>query len=179
MAGWGLLCPFAPCVALAEPPEALTEKLSGVPIVEESGLLILNGQKVSLWGIDTLAPDQKCWQGETSWDCGAQATIALRHFVEERMVECEIVQKPENAPFVARCYRYKGPHKIDVAGHLVARGWAIDKGEVSAGAYAAAEETAQVEKRGIWDSRFQTPQDWREGVQRFVGEGTPTAESPE
>ncbi len=169
--GTGLLCSLTPNATQAQTPEPESEMLSGVPVVEESGLIVLNGKKITLWGIDTLAPDQQCWQGETAWDCGQQATTALRHFIDGRMVECELLQPAEGeAPALGRCYRYKGQHRIDVGGHLVARGWAMDKGEVSAGIYAAAEESAQAERRGIWDSKFQTPKDWRDGIQRFIGE---------
>ncbi len=169
--GLCFLCLTGAGLAAAQTSELAAETINGVPVVEEPGLMIVNGQKVSLWGIDSLASDQQCWQGETSWDCGQQAMMALRHFIDGRMVECDILQPAhEGVPATGRCYRYKGSNRIDIGGHLVARGWAMDKGEVSAGLYAAAEEAAQADRRGIWDSRFQTPKDWREGVQRFVGE---------
>jgi len=158
--------------ALAEPEETRPEIISGIPVVQESGTLVINGKKIALWGISPLAPDQQCWQGETAWCCGEQAITVLRHIVEGRMVECVVQAKPEDGPILAQCYRRRGRHhrKRDIAAQLVRHGWATDQSESSSGAYLAAEEEARYEKRGIWDSRFQTAQDWKDGIQRFVGE---------
>lgn len=154
----------------AEPQKGTSKILSGVPVVQESGCLTLNGKTIELWGIDRLAPDQQCWQGDVAWFCGEQSTIALRHFVEGRILNCEVQQIPDNGPLLARCYRQKGKERKDISGILVSHGWAMDKGETSGGAYFAAEEEAKKDKRGIWGSRFQSAEDWKEGVQRYLND---------
>jgi hypothetical protein len=40
------------------------QELSGSPIVQDSGTLVLNGRKIVLWGITTLDGDQQCWLGQ-------------------------------------------------------------------------------------------------------------------
>lgn len=177
LVGFAVLC-FRPACA-AKPAAADPNRLTGVPIVQQSGLMIVSGLRIALWGIDTLAPDQQCWQGDAAWPCGEQATTALRHYVDGRMVECQIQHHVEGAPAVAKCFRMKERVKKDIAEHMVSHGWALDKGEVSGGAYYAAEEEAVKEKRGVWIGRFQTAQDWREGIQRFVGEPAPDAKDDE
>lgn len=151
-------------------PTQPTHEISGVPVVQETGVLTIDGQNLVLWGIDTLAPDQQCWQGNVAWFCGEQATIALRHFIEGRFLTCEIQQVPDGNPLLARCYRLKGAKRKDVSEMLVRHGWALDRGETSGGAYYEAEEEARKDKRGIWGSRFQTAHDWKEGLQRFIND---------
>lgn len=158
-------------VPLAHAQGPQPEIITGTPLVQESGRVTINGQDIALWGIDTLAPDQQCWQDEAAWCCGEQATMALRHFVEGRLLECKLKSKPESGPALAQCYRQKGRAPMrDVSELLVRHGWAMDHSEVSGGAYLTAEEEARQEKRGVWDSRFQTAKDWKQGIQRFVGE---------
>lgn len=172
-----LFAPLLALLTLAQGARAEHEIASGVPVVEEPGILLIGGQKIQLWGIDTLAPDQRCWQGKDSWSCGEESVSVLRHFVQGRQVECRILQKPDASPLVAQCFRKKGAERRDIAHFLVSHGWAMDRGEASGGAYFEAENEAQEDKRGIWSSKFQTPEDWRLGIQRFVGEEEEGAES--
>ena len=46
------------------------EVVTGVPFVQDNGVLSINGRQIGLWGVDLLAPDQQCWQGDASWCCG-------------------------------------------------------------------------------------------------------------
>ena len=46
----------------------------------------------------------------------------------------------------------------------------MERGETTGGIYYQLEQAAQENKRGIWSSKFQTAQDWRDGIQRYVGE---------
>jgi endonuclease YncB( thermonuclease family) len=164
-----LLLPLLAAPACAAEQEQ--DMIVGVPFVQENGLLTINGQKIALWGIDMLAPDQQCWQGDMSWCCGEHAMSALKHYVENRTVECVIRRKAvEGAPALAQCFRLKGPNRQDIARHLILRGWTVERPQISGGYYFEDEQKAQTGKYGIWSSRFQTAQDWKEGIQRFVGE---------
>jgi len=147
------------------------QTLVGVPLVENDGVLSINGQKIALWGVDFLAPDQQCWQGDMAWACGEQAITALKHYLENKTVECVVKQSAvDDAPLLALCSRFKGPKRQDIAEHMILKGWAMERASTSGGYYFEAEAFAQKGRYGIWSSRFQTAQDWRGGVQRFVGE---------
>ncbi|MDD3181889.1 MAG: hypothetical protein PHD48_03685 [Alphaproteobacteria bacterium] len=150
------------------------ETLHGVAVVEDMGTLAINGTRVSLWGMDMLAPDQQCWQNDEAWPCGEEALMALKHFAGGRIVECEMQTAPDkDGPALAKCYRWKRTRKIDIAEHMIAEGWALERGATSGGIYYWAEQSAQTNKEGAWSGRFQTAQDWRDGIQRFVGEDDP------
>jgi len=168
--GCGLLVSASPLHA------GTNQSINGIAFVEDSMTLKINGQQISLWGIDTLAPDQQCWQDGTSWGCGEESLMSLKHFVDGRMVKCEIQQQADKeGPAAAKCARMKAQAQQDIGEYLVSHGWALDRGVASGGAYYASEQEAQSKKRGIWASRFQTAQDWKNGIQRFVGEEDQTA----
>lgn len=160
------------CVSAAQAQEPVAKRsITGVPIVLDASTLIVHGERVTLWGIETLAPDQQCWQNDTPWGCGEQSIMTLRHMVTGRSVTCEIEQEAvENTLATARCYRQKAGHKVDLSAYMIMQGLGMDWPAVSGGAYFDEENEAQIEKRGIWSGRFQTAKDWREGIQRFVGE---------
>lgn len=163
-----LLAAAAPASAQEPAPK---RALSGVPIVLDASTLIVHGERIALWGLETLASDQQCWQLDTPWSCGEQAIMTLRHMVTGRSISCDIEQEAlEGSLALAKCYRQKGPHKIDLSAYMIIQGLAMDRSDVSGGAYFDEENDAQIEKRGIWSGRFQTAKDWREGIQRFVGE---------
>lgn len=147
------------------------QPVTGIAVISDPMHLQINGQMIALWGIDTLAPDQQCWQDGAAWGCGEEALMALKHYADGKMVRCDIQSAADKeGPAFGKCFRLKGQKEQDIAEHLVKQGWALDRGVQSGGAYYAAEQDAQNRKRGAWQGRFQTAQDWKEGIQRFVGE---------
>jgi len=158
-----LLC-LPGLVALA----ADTPEFSGTPVLLPSGVLMIDGRDVTLWGIDGLAGDQQCWHEDRAWDCGEQALIALRHHLTGRPVRC-VTKSSSGADKVnAQCFRQKDGKEDDLARYLVAEGWARDRSEDSKGLYASDQDGAIRDHRGIWTSRFQTAEDWKNGVPHYV-----------
>jgi endonuclease YncB( thermonuclease family) len=143
-------------------------ELFGTPMVQDSGLLMLDGQEVRLWGIATLAGDQQCWQNDRAWSCGEQATAALKHHIGGWLVRCQIKDDSGDGRVSAICLREQQDKPYDIARYLVAHGWAMDQRDVSGGLYAMEEGEARQKRRGVWTSRFQTAADWRDGIQRYV-----------
>lgn len=139
-------------------------------MVQDAGSLMLAGKRIYLWGIETLANDQKCWLRETAWSCGEEAALALKHFAESVPLRCVVKEILENKAAKAQCFRVRGDKEIDLGHYMVAQGWALDAPSVSAGLYTKDEEKARVNQNGIWSSRFQTPTDWQEGIQKFLND---------
>lgn len=162
-------------------PKTQEQELNGIPFVVDSHTIMLGGRTVTLWGLSPLASDQQCWRGPMAWSCGEQATIALKHFIEDRPLSCRI--KTFRAPpdfSSAQCFRQKRGNAIDIASYLVQRGWAMDAPTASGGLYANDQDDARAKQRGIWCGKFQTDSDWREGTQRFIDseKGEPGATPP-
>lgn len=168
------LCRFALfalfCLAFTSHSHASDDpaSLEGAPIVLDASTFMLCGATVRLWGVVALAADQQCWQEELAWSCGEQSTLAFKHFVENQTVICDIKENLGSGKLVGQCFRKKGQQSTDIARFLVRHGWAMDFPEQSDGYYAEDQERARAKRRGIWTSRFQTADDWRKGVHRYV-----------
>ena len=136
----------------------------GRPAIKDSGNLFMNGIHLRLWGVDTLAPDQQCWEGDMAWCCGEEATMALKHFIHGKKMKCTIIKAgDENNPPLAQCEKLRSFRKKDLSRFLVFHGFAT----ANVQDYKPAERKARKMKRGIWSSRFQSAADWRDGIQRF------------
>jgi len=165
-------CLVAPLLFSALPTAQAQESeiVSGVAIVKNCSALFVNGQKITLWGIEPLDPDQKCWQEGAAWSCGHEAVTILRHYVGGKQVTCHIKNRQDDKSPQAICYRMKKGKQKDIGKHLIKKGWALESVAVSKGAYKAAQNKAKHHKRGVWSGCFQTAQDWRDGIKRFVGD---------
>jgi endonuclease YncB( thermonuclease family) len=162
----GLACAmgvaFAPTPTLAQTPP----KLFGTPMIIDAGRMMLDGHTVELWGINMLAGDQPCWQGDRTWSCGEESLTAYKHFVDGQLVSCDIKDATTEGLTIAQCWLQDGQQ--DIARHLIVKGWAFAKREISGNYYGLDEDTARKNRLGIWTSRFQTAEDWRNSVPNFV-----------
>jgi endonuclease YncB( thermonuclease family) len=150
--------------ALAQSANEFTGTAAFLP----SGDLMIEGRNVTLWGIDSLAPDQQCWHEDRAWDCGEESIMALRHHLADHPVRCAVKSDPGGGKVIAQCFSKESGKEKDVARYLVIEGWARDKADASGGLYAQDQETARQKRRGVWTSRFQTAEDWKNGVQNYV-----------
>jgi endonuclease YncB( thermonuclease family) len=147
---------------------AQDDQLTGTPAVLPSGLIMIEGKDVALWGIDPLAIDQQCWHEERAWNCGEEALTVLRHFLTGSSARCLIKKDLGAGRYSAQCFRVKGGKEFDIARYLVGQGWARDHKEDTDGLYSVAQTDARLHRRGIWTSKFQTAEDWKNGVQQYV-----------
>ena len=122
------------------------------------------------------APPQ---HANTSYDCGAEATRALRGLVAGRSLRCERKGTDRYGRALARCFvdGKKGLF-FSVVPFLRERGGGVSGGPVDIGEwmlrrghavsylgftrqYLEAEGAAKREQRGIWGGEFQLPEVWR------------------
>ena len=90
-----------PLAALAADSDA--DEFSGTPaVILPSGMIMVDGHDVNLWGIEPLASDQQCWRDKIAWDCGEQAMMALRHHLAGYQVRCEVKSDLGGEPIVPR-----------------------------------------------------------------------------
>ncbi|MDD3287929.1 MAG: thermonuclease family protein [Alphaproteobacteria bacterium] len=143
--------------------------LFGSPMVEESGQMTLDGVRIDFWGIHALAGDQQCWtMDEKPWPCGEHASTALKHYVSGKLVRCKIKETANKNKTFAQCFFDSDDKTHDIARYLVSNGWAMDNSEQSLGLYENDEQEARHKRRAIWTSRFQTAEDWRNGIDRYI-----------
>ena len=125
------------------PPETISPDLAGKPLFRpvalESAVFESGGNRVSIAGVKSIAPDESCTYEGVSWSCGVRARAAVRLWLRGRALVCEA---PDQAG-AAGCRLATQ----DVGAWLVENGWALAAPD---GPYAAAGEQARVAKRGVF-----------------------------
>jgi endonuclease YncB( thermonuclease family) len=132
-------------------------QLAGQVSVIDGDTLELHGRRIRIFGIDAVESSQLC-QAKTgkSWRCGAAAANALSGFIASRPVECTPRDRDRYQRIVAKC-QVAG---MDIGAWLVGSGWALAFRRYSTD-YVLAETRAAQGRRGIHDSYFVAPWDYR------------------
>ncbi len=110
-----------------------------------------------LHAIDAPELHQECQDGAgRGYPCGRQARDALRRLVSGKTLDCRIIETDRYERLVAAC----SAGGIDINNEMVRRGWAIAYRKHGLD-HIAAEAEARAARRGIWQGRFDDPEDWR------------------
>lgn len=140
------------------------ETIAGRAVVIDGDTIIVQGQRIRLWGIDAPEHAQKCHAVAAGWlsaggeyQCGRDASAALAGLLSGRIVSCQVRDRDRYGRALSKCSTNDG----DVGGAMVEAGWAADYTRYSKGYYAIDQAVAQAAKRGIWSGRFEMPEDWR------------------
>ena len=84
-------------------------------------MIEISGQRTRLHGIDAQECRQTCRRDTVTWLCGAEATRALRRFIDGRRVTCRERDVDRYGRIVAVCHA----GGQDLNGRLVAEGMAL------------------------------------------------------
>ena len=154
-----LLCTLAAAIGLAV---CQAGQLSGpVSRVADGDTLRVSGETVRLWGLDAPEKRQECADASgRPYPCGERSRLALEALALGKTATCEVKDRDRYGRVVAAC----SVGGRDLARQMVEAGLALDYRRYSHGAYAAAEESARLARRGMWSGRFVPPADWRRGA---------------
>lgn len=123
----------------------------GRPIDGDS--LWVGTQEVRLRGIDAPEGRQTCRRNGTLWRCGDAAHDALNQMISGETVVCAVSERDRYGRLLANCR--VSDRNLNAA--MVSEGMAV-----AYGGYEREEATAKAARRGIWDSEFHMPRQWRE-----------------
>lgn len=143
-------------VVVANPVAAGAQVISGTASAVDGDSLVVDGQKVRLFGIDAPEYTQTCKRGDETWDCGRAAKEKLSALVAGTIVECRRVSVDSYGRAVSTCMA--GPEDLNRT--MVEQGWAVAYREFSAD-YVGAEQHAKRNGLGIWAGEFELPSDYR------------------
>ena len=146
----------ATLLLLCASPGAAQAPVSGIGQAKDGDSLMVGGTEVRLFGIDAPEWDQYCQKNGQDWSCGTAAADKLAELVTGRHVVCSSVGMDEHKRVLGRCMA----GATDVNRAMVASGYAVAFRRYSSD-YVSAEESAKVNKRGIWAGTFQMPSDFR------------------
>lgn len=114
--------------------------------VVDGDSLVINGERIRLFGIDAPEIRQRCDQARgESWACGRWSAQMLAQLVEGRHVQCETVETDRYGRAVSRCLA----DGRDLSRTMVEEGAATAFRRYSTD-YVAAETRARRTMRGIW-----------------------------
>tara|TARA_Y100000766_G_C18880977_1_gene593410 strand:- start:674 stop:1174 length:501 start_codon:yes stop_codon:yes gene_type:complete len=135
--------------------------ISGPALVVDGDTIAINGLKIRLFGIDAPEKDQICLEHRMEWRCGYSALDTLRKWTDTKEVRCIKKGKDVYGRLIAECF----VNGYNLNARLVHEGWALAYRHYTQ-KYISQENSAELEKRGIWKGRFIVPWKWRKG-ERF------------
>ena len=152
--------------------------LEGTASIATGDSLRIDGQLLSLTGIEAPALEQQCGgQGrEPRWRCGEAARTNLRELVRGKTVRCELgaaVDKGASPGSRAASCKFGS---TDIAAELVSRGHVFaQQGLFSS--YGRLEQDARNGRRGVWRGTAERPEEYRarlwEAAKKAAPEGCP------
>ncbi|WP_288192524.1 thermonuclease family protein [uncultured Phyllobacterium sp.] len=127
-------------------------EITGKAYVIDGDTVVVTGQHVRLKGIDAPELAQRCGKGQGDYACGQEARQALVRLIGGRPVRCETSGRDKYRRDLGTCFA----GDADLNRAMVETGQAVAYGD-----YRDAEMQARTERKGLWKSSFDRPQDWR------------------
>jgi endonuclease YncB( thermonuclease family) len=140
------------------------KEITGPAKVIDSTVIEIDGQRLMLFGIDSVMRKQPCRLEGKIWLCWEAAVRNLQILVDQGPATCEVIGEPD--PFgrlLARC-KINGQSLNE---QLVRKGWAVARPNETTD-YVAAEAAAKKEKLGLWQGQFLMPSQFRIRAGIFV-----------
>ena len=126
--------------------------IEGKAKIIDGDTIHIGKNKIRLHGIDAPETNQKCTLDEETWNCGIKSTLALKNFILDKEVYCEIIDIDQYKIFVGICF----VDNENMNKYMVRNGWATAYRYYST-LFVEDEEIAQKQKSGIWQGTFIEP----------------------
>ncbi len=139
-------------------PNCFAADLSGRATVIDGDTIEINGQQISLFGIDAPESAQTCEFAGEVYHCGQQSALTLEHYIGARLVTCD-----------ARSWSYERVSAVCTVGGDDLGRLMVLQGQAFADRprgldYVNFEIDARATPRGIWRTEFVMPWAWRKGA---------------
>jgi endonuclease YncB( thermonuclease family) len=143
---------------------ALANQIAGPAEAVDPTVIAINGQRIMLFGIDSVMRKQVCSLGGKVWQCWPAALRNLEILLDQGPVTCETVGEPDvYGRLLARC----NVNGESLNERLVREGWAVARRSETTD-YVAAEAEAKEKKLGLWQGEFMMPDAFRRAAGIFV-----------
>lgn len=146
------------CLAISceRPSQYPAEDITGMAQVRDADSLTIDTVEIRLWAIDAVELNQTCLKATIPWHCGQEAKQALTDQLKGTQLRCTPKDTDRYGRIVAECFA----GKVNVNAWLVQSGWALAYRRYSR-KFVDDENAAQAHRRGIWQSQFISPWEWR------------------
>ncbi|MGD9739955.1 MAG: thermonuclease family protein [Bauldia sp.] len=123
----------------------------------EADVILVDGTRILLFGVDAVEPPQTCFIDGQPWECWPAAMRQLQTYIGEGPTTCTGVRPPDIFGRILALCEVGGESLNE---RMIRSGFAVAVlDEVPE--YAAAEEAARNERVGLWQGQFQLPEEWR------------------
>jgi endonuclease YncB( thermonuclease family) len=129
-----------------------SEVLGGTARAADGDTLTMNGLRIRLSGMDAPELTQPCRKDGVEWQCGAAARSRLAELLKRGAIAFNLIGTDRYDRTLARCRAGND----DLGARMVRDGLAVSYGD-----YEDAEALARAERKGLWGSTFERPQEWR------------------
>lgn len=128
------------------------ETMTGTARAADGDTLTLDGRRIRLVGMDAPEMMQICKRDGEEWHCGAAARSRLAELMRTGPLSCRVQGTDKYDRLLARCE----VNGVDLGERMVRDGLAVAYGD-----YEDEEQMARAERKGLWSTEFDIPQDWR------------------
>lgn len=136
-------------------PPPVRNELVGTARIIDGDTLSIGPQRIRLFAMDAPETDQRCSRSGAVYDCGSEATQALKAIVASSELRCE--HKGQSYNRVVAICRADG---LDIGREMVRQGHAVAMPQYGR-IYVADELLARAQRRGMWAGEFEKPEDFR------------------
>jgi len=142
-------------VSIPAPVQAKDGQVRGRATVISGDTLIVQGQRMRLYGIDAPEKGQRCQWPNKEIDCGIISRAALLDLIAPVDITCRRRQATKDGTWIASC----DAEGFDVSRNMIYTGWAVVPPGGPAG-FSKVQKNAAARKRGLWKGTFQMPWVW-------------------
>ena len=142
---------------------ASANELTGAASITDGDTIRIGQTRVRLFGMDAPEKAQRCERAGTCYQCGDDATRALKSIVGNSQVKCFLTGAKTYGRIVATCEA----GGVDLSVEMVRLGWAVpywrylSEVPTVAASIVAAYGQALISGSGIHAGEYVTPSDWR------------------
>jgi endonuclease YncB( thermonuclease family) len=139
-------------------------EITGAAKVVDSTVIEIDGQRIMLFGVDSVMRKQTCTIEGKLWPCWAAAVRDLQILVDQGPVTCEVIgERDAYGRVLGRCTT----NGASLNGELVRSGYAVARPSETTD-YVAAEAEAKEKKLGLWQGQFLRPSEFSKRAGIFV-----------
>lgn len=132
------------------------KKFEHVKVVDGDSLEI-GKNRIRLLGIDSPEYKQDCFNAQhKSYSCGIKAARYMQKLVSDGDLRCEVKSRDRYERSLCVCYA----GDVEINAEMVRAGWAVAYRD-DEGRYQKLEQSAQKQKKGIWQGKFMRPEFYR------------------
>jgi endonuclease YncB( thermonuclease family) len=137
--------------------KVIAGEISGVPSITDGDTIKILNKRIRLHGIDTPEKKQICIRNSEKYNCGIEATKALKKKIGGKLVFCKVQEKLDRYKrHIGICFL----EDVDINKWMVRNGYAVAYRRYSKN-YIEDENYAKKNKIGLWSGHFIHPEKWR------------------